>query len=317
MSLKVFISGATGFVGTHLVKYLDSSDYTIYGTSFPEKPATGAEASSGQQIFQMDIRSEKAVFEAVKDIQPDWIFHLAAISNVKYSWEKRKETLETNLMGAFYLFEAVREYAPQARILFVSSSDVYGVLTPKEKALQEEDSLLAVNPYAFTKIGGEMLSGFYARIEKMDIVIARSFPHTGPGQDPAFVCSDWASQIARIEKGLAEPVIKIGNCKVRRDFTDVRDMIRAYTLLMEKGNSGEIYNVCSGRAVLLREVLDILLSFCSEKFEVEVDWRKLRKADIPLLVGDNRKIREATSWEPKIPLKKSLHDLLEYWREAI
>jgi len=316
LSLKVFISGATGFVGSHLIEYLSSSEYTIFGTSFPERPEKGAGAGRGQ-IFYMDIRSEKDVFKAIRNIQPDWIFHLAAISNVKHSWEKRKETLEINLMGAFYLFEAVRMFAPKARVLFVSSSDVYGVLTPKENTLREEDSLHAVNPYAFTKMCGEMLSWFYARIEKMDVVIARSFPHTGPGQSPAFVCSDWASQIARIEKGLTGPVIKVGNCKVRRDFTDVRDMVRAYTLLMKNGRSGEVYNVCSGRAVLLREILDLLLSFSSEKIKAEVDWRKLRKADIPLLVGDNRKIMEAISWEPKIPLRKSLHDLLEYWRVAI
>jgi len=316
LSLKVFISGATGFVGPHLIEYLSSSEYTIFGTSFPERPKKGAGAGRGQ-IFYMDIRSEKDVFKAIRNIQPDWIFHLAAISNVKHSWEKRKETLEINLMGAFYLFEAVRKFAPKARVLFVSSSDVYGVLTPKENNLQEEDSLHAVNPYAFTKICGEMLGWFYARIEKMDVVIARSFPHTGPGQSPSFVCSDWASQIARIEKGLVEPLIKVGNCKVRRDFTDVRDIIRAYTLLMKNGRSGEVYNVCSGRAVLLREILDLLLSFSSEKIKTEVDWRKLRKADIPLLVGDNQKIKEATSWEPKIPLRKSLHDLLDYWREKI
>lgn len=316
MALKVFITGATGFVGSHLIEYLSSPEYKIYGTSYPERPEEKGKAGKCQ-IFYLDIRSEEGVFEAIRRIQPEWIFHLAAISNVKHSWENRKETLETNLMGSFYLLEAVRKFAPKARVLFVSSSDVYGVLTPKEKALQEEGSLKAVNPYALTKIGGEMLSWFYARIEKIDIRIARSFPHTGPGQSPAFVCSDWASQIARIEKGLVDPVIKVGNCKVKRDFTDVRDMVMAYTLLMQKGKSGEVYNVCSGKAVSLREILDLLLSFSLEEIRVEVDWRKLRKADIPLLVGDNQKIKEATSWEPKIPLRQSLRDLLEYWRETI
>lgn len=316
MSLKVFISGATGFVGSHLMEHLDSPAYEIYGSTFPEKPEEADETRKGQLLY-LDIRSEKDISEAIKDIQPDWIFHLAAISNVKYSWENRKETLETNLVGTHHLFEAARKFTPKARVLFVSSSDVYGVLTPQEKALQEEDSLQAVNPYAFTKISGEMMSWFYARIEKMDIVIARSFPHTGPGQSPAFVCSDWASQITAIEKGLEEPVIKTGNCKVRRDFTDVRDVVKAYALLMQKGKSGEVYNVCSGRAVMLKEILDLLLSFSSGKIEVEVDQQRLRKAEIPLLVGDNRKIKTATSWEPRIPLKNSLEDLLEYWRKKI
>jgi len=314
LSLKVFISGATGFVGRHLIDLLSSPEYEIYGTSFPEKP----EAGTGEKnIFYLDIRSEKEVFEAIKRTQPDWVFHLAAVSNVKLSWEKRRETLETNLMGTFYIFEAVRKFSPQARVLFVSSSDVYGVLSPNEKTLKEEDSSHVVNPYAFTKVSGEILSEFYAQIENLAIVIVRPFPHTGPGQSPDFVCSDWAYQIARIEKGLAEPVIKVGNLSVKRDFIDVRDAVRAYVLLMEKGRRGEVYNVCSGKAVSLKEILSIFLSFSLQKIEDQVDSRKFRKADIPLLLGDNQKIREETSWKPEIPLKQSLHDLLEYWRNKV
>jgi len=312
--LKVFISGATGFVGRHLIDLLSSPEYEIYGTSFPEKP----EAGTGEKnIFYLDIRSEKEVFEAIKRTQPDWVFHLAAVSNVKLSWEKRRETLETNLMGTFYIFEAVRKFSPQARVLFVSSSDVYGVLSPNEKAMKEEDSSHVVNPYAFTKVSGEILSEFYAQIENLAIVIVRPFPHTGPGQSPDFVCSDWAYQIARIEKGLAEPVIKVGNLSVKRDFIDVRDAVRAYVLLMEKGRRGEVYNVCSGKAVSLKEILSIFLSFSLQKIEDQVDSRKFRKADIPLLLGDNQKIREETSWKPEIPLKQSLLDLLEYWRNKV
>ena len=314
MSLKVFISGATGFVGRHLIDLLSSPEYEIYGTSFPEKP----EAGTGEKnIFYLDIRSEKEVFEAIKRTQPDWVFHLAAVSNVKLSWEKRRETLETNLMGTFYIFEAVRKFSPQARVLFVSSSDVYGVLSPNEKAMKEEDSSHVVNPYAFTKVSGEILSEFYAQIENLAIVIVRPFPHTGPGQSPDFVCSDWAYQIARIEKGLAEPVIKVGNLSVKRDFIDVRDAVRAYVLLMEKGRRGEVYNVCSGKAVSLKEILSIFLSFSLQKIEDQVDSGKFRKADIPLLLGDNQKIREETSWKPEIPLKQSLYDLLEYWRNKV
>jgi len=314
--LKVFISGATGFVGCHLIDFLSLAEYEIYGTSFPDKPEE-EDHYRGKNISYLDIRSEQEVFETIKRTQPDWIFHLAAISNVRHSWERRRETLETNLMGTFYLFEAVRKFVPRARFLFVSSSDVYGILVPTEKALKEEDSFHVVNPYAFTKVSGEILSKFYAEIENLDIVIARSFPHTGPGQSPDFVCSDWALQIARIEKGLAKPVIEVGNISVERDFTDVRDVVRAYALLMEKGRRGEVYNVCSGKAVPLREILDLLLSFSSQKIEVQVDSRKLRKADIPLLLGDNKKIKEETSWEPAISLKQSLRDLLEYWRKKV
>lgn len=314
--MKVFISGATGFVGHHLIDLLSSPEYEIYGTSFPDKPEKD-DRYKGKNISYLDIRSEQEVFETIKRTQPDWIFHLAAISNVRHSWEKKRETFETNLMGTFYLFEGVRKFFPEARILFISSSDVYGILVPTEKALKEEDSFHVVNPYAFTKVSGEILSKFYAEIENLDIVIARSFPHTGPGQSPDFVCSDWASQIARIEKGLAKPVIEVGNLSGKRDFTDVRDVVKAYSLLIEKGRRGEVYNVCSGKGVALREILDTLLSFSSQKIKVQVDSSKLRKADIPLLLGNKHKIVEETSWEPEIPLKKSLRDLLEYWRKRV
>lgn len=313
MSLRVFITGATGFVGSHLIQSLKSPEYLIYGTSYPEKPKSES-GKHGEKISYLDIRSQRDVFEVVRETQPDWIFHLAAVSNVKHSWERRQETLETNLMGFFYLLEAARQCVPEAKTLFVSSSDVYGVLTPQEKPLREDDPLQPVNPYAFTKISGELLSQFYSRIERMNIVIARSFPHTGPGQSPDFVCSDWAHQVARIESRQQPPLIRVGNCKVRRDFTDVRDVVRAYILLMKKGKGGDVYNVSSGQAAKLEEILNLLLSFSKERIKVEVDSQKVRRVDIPLLVGDNQKIREETSWEPMIPLEQSLQDLLEYWR---
>jgi GDP-4-dehydro-6-deoxy-D-mannose reductase len=316
LTVKVFITGATGFVGNHLRELLLSPQYQVFAASFPEKPEE-EKAASGEKIFFLDIRSEKDVHDIVKDIKPDWIFHLAAISNVKHSWEERKVTLETNLMGTFYLLEAVRRFTPDARVLFVSSSDVYGALVPEEKVWREEDALRAVNPYAFTKISGEMLSEFYFLIEKMKVIIARSFPHTGPGQSPDFVCSDWAFQIARIEKDLQEPAIRVGNCSVRRDFCDVRDVVRAYILLLQKGRSGQVYNISSGKAIRLQEILDLLLSLARRNIAVDVDERKLRKVDIPFLVGDNKKIRKEVAWQPKIPLPQTLGDLLNDWRQKV
>jgi GDP-4-dehydro-6-deoxy-D-mannose reductase len=208
-------------------------------------------------------------------------------------------------------------YSPQARVLYVSSSDVYGVLTPVKEALTEEDATEPVNPYAYTKISGELLARFYSRIEGLDIICARPFPHTGPGQSADFVCPDWALQIAQIEKGEREPVMTVGNTQVQRDFLDVRDVVEAYIRLIEKGQKGEIYNICSGRALALKDVLDILLSFTSMAIEVRVDPQKLRKTDLPLLVGDNRKIQNATSWMPRIPMRQTLQDLLEYSRSSL
>jgi GDP-4-dehydro-6-deoxy-D-mannose reductase len=310
--LRVLLTGATGFVGSHLIPLFDPSKYDVYGTSFPQKPLR-----SQKNIIFLDIRLDEQVDATIQKIRPDWIFHLAAVSNVRHSWQERKETLETNLLGTFSLFEAARKFVPECRILFISSSDIYGIHSPSEKKLGEDDSYHIVNPYAFTKASGELLSKFYAQVENLNIIIARPFPHTGPGQGTDFVCADWAFQIARIERGLAEPVIKVGNIEVRRDFMDVRDVVRAYFFLVQKGKRGEVYNVCSGRAVSLKHILELLLSFSLRKISIETDPEKIRKMDIPLLVGNNEKLKALTSWKPKIPLEKTLGDLLDYWREKV
>lgn len=313
MKTKVFITGASGFVGSYLCRLLKSSSYVVHGTCYPERPEH-CDLTIADRIYYQDIRDAEGLAALVDEVRPDWIFHLAAVSSVRRSWEIRDEAFEINLAGTYHLFEAVRRHSSRSRILYVSSSDVYGVLAPVDKALSEADEIVPVNPYAFTKISGELLAGFYERIEGLDIVLARPFPHTGPGQSTDFVCPDWAFQIAQIEKGDREPVLSVGNTDVKRDFSDVRDIVRAYVRLMEKGRMGEVYNVCSGRAVTLKDVLDMLLSFTPEVIEVRVDPQKLRKTDIPLLVGDNQKIQGETSWRPEIPLDRTLLDLLNHSR---
>ena len=226
----------------------------VFGTSFPQAPPAGA-----ANVFYLDLRAECDVRDLVRRVRPDRVFHLAAVSNVRSSWQARRETLETNVLGTHNLLEAVRLEAPRARVLFISSSDVYGVAGEGEAPLAEDRPLRVTNPYAYSKAAGEMMCGFYERIEGLDIVIARPFPHTGPGQAPDFVCADWARQIVRIERGEAEPILRVGNLDVRRDFSDVRDVVEAYAALMRKGRRGEVYNVCSGKALALREVLDFLL----------------------------------------------------------
>jgi GDP-4-dehydro-6-deoxy-D-mannose reductase len=311
--IKVFITGATGFAGRHLMNSLPAPEFSLYGASFPLPPHP-----SEKNIFLLDMRSERDVFDVIRLVQPRWIFHLAAVSNVKHSWERRRETMETNVMGTFYLFEAVRKFVPDAKVLYVSSSDVYGFLPGGEdrgeKAFSEEDPFRLTNPYALSKMDGELLAGFYGRIENLDVIIARPFPHTGPGQSSDFVCSDWARQVIQIDRGAQEPVMRVGNLDVKRDFTDVRDTVRAYVLLMQKGRRGEVYNICRGEGVSLKEILEIFLSAASKAVAVEQDQEKMRKVDIPFLVGDNRKIKKETSWEPCVPLEKTLLDLLDYWR---
>lgn len=310
---RVLITGATGFVGRYLVDSLPASKYTVFGTCYPQLPR-----ESEKHIFFLDLHSERDVYDAVRSLQPERIFHLAAVSNVRQSWDRRKETMETNVMGTLYLLEAVKKYASGARFLFISSSDVYGDMPSGGgdvgRPLGEDEPFHLINPYGLSKFEGELLSGFYGRIDGLDIVIARPFPHTGPGQTPDFVCSDWARQVIRIERGAQESVLQVGNLDIRRDFTDVRDVIRAYILLMEKGVRGEVYNICRGEAVPLRWILDTLLSHSARVIEVEQDPEKMRRVDISRHVGDNSKIRRATGWEPKIPMEQTLRDLLDYWR---
>ena len=323
--LNILITGITGFVGGYLARALargeeggGSEAPIVVGTSFPQAPP----ASAGK-IFYLDLRVECDVRDLVRRVSPDWVFHLAAVSNVRSSWQARRETLETNVLGTHNLLEAVRLEAPRARVLFISSSDVYGIAAEGDAPLAEDRPFRVTNPYAYSKAAGEMMCGFYERIEGLDIVIARPFPHTGPGQAPDFVCADWARQVVRIERGESEPVLRVGNLDVRRDFSDVRDVVAAYVALMRKGRRGEVYNVCSGKALALREILDFLVGEAgaavgaraagavqASAIRVEVDPAKLRKTDVPLLIGDNRKIVAETGWSPRIPIAQTLRDLL-------
>ena len=314
---RVLITGATGFVGGHLIRALEAegpSAFELFGTAFPQAPSP-----SERGLFLLDLRSEKDVIKLVGEVQPDWIFHLAAISNVRRSWEMRGETIETNVLGTHNLLEAVRQGVPGARVLFVSSSDVYGFGASPAEALKEDAPFQFVDPYAYSKVAGEMLCEFYEKIENIDIVIARPFPHTGPGQTVEFVCSDWARQVVQIERGDIAPVIKVGNLDIQRDFCDVRDVVKAYILLLKKGRRGEAYNVCSGKTIALRAVLDLLIkaSVGNTSISVEVDVAKFRKADVTFLIGSNRKISHETNWSPCISIDQTLCDLLVNWRQRL
>jgi GDP-4-dehydro-6-deoxy-D-mannose reductase len=344
-SQRILITGATGFVGRHLVARLNERGAAaeIFGTCFPERPEACSDlcrAEPNVRLVHLDLRDAGAVDKAIASIRPARIYHLAALSQVRLSWEKRAETFDTNLRGTFNLYESALRHTPRARILFVSSSDVYGFLKPLRRPCRESDRGGVVSPYAFTKVSGELLGEFYALRERLPIIAARPFPHTGPGQTADFVCSDWARQIALIEKykshddataaatpakrgraaavrGEAPPVIRVGNLALRRDYSDVRDVVRAYTALMAKGKAGGVYNVGSGRAVSLEWILKKLLSYARRKIAYEVDPSRIRKVDIPYLAGDNGKLRRATGWSPRIPLEQTLRDILDYWRARV
>jgi nucleoside-diphosphate-sugar epimerase len=327
---KILITGATGFVGRHLVELFSrekarggkrGTGFRIIGTCFPEHPEHCLGLENGPsflELVHLDLRDSGAVDRLVGRVKPDGVVHLAAISQVRVSWEKRRETFDANLLGTLNLFEALRNEAPKARVLYVSSSDVYGGLRGRKRLHREEDPRDVVSPYAFTKVGGELLAEFYARIEKLPVVIARPFPHTGPGQTAEFVFSGWARQTAQAEaRKKKEFRLRVGNLSIRRDYSDVRDVVRAYALLLEKGRPGQVYNVCSGKAPSLGESLRLLVSNSPAKVRVEVDRAKFRKADIPYLAGTNAKLRRETGWAPGYSLGQTLHDLLEDWRTRV
>ena len=312
--IRVLITGATGFAGSHLIKALNAEGagaFDIYGTSFPDK------AEPGGKIVFLDIRSRNDVADFVNDVKPAWIFHLAAVSSVRRSWKNSHGTMEINLLGTHNLLEAAKVFAPEARILFVSSSEIYRFDKNKKIPATEKSPVEILSPYAYSKFAGEKLCEFYARAENLDIVIARPFPHTGPGQSEDFVCSDWAKQIAEIESGKKPPVIQVGNLDVVSDYCDVRDVVRAYILLLKKGKRGEVYNVCSGKAISLRKILDILLEEADvrERIAVKKEAAKLRKLDMPVPLGKNNKIRNEVGWKPEIPIEQTLRDLLDFWRQ--
>lgn len=308
MKRKVFITGLTGFAGYYLSKYLEENGFDVYGTSWPEK-------IESKKIFWLDLRNGRKLRKILKDIKPDWIFHLAALSHVGESWQKMKGTILTNFLSTLNLLESAYGLPQPPKVLFVSSAEVYGYVMEKDLPVKENYPANPLNPYALSKLLGEILSSFYNSLG-MEILIVRPFNYTGPGQSPKFVCSDFAHQIVMIEKGKAPPEIRVGNLKVRRDFSDVRDVIKAFIILMEKGEKGSPYNVCSGKSYSIEEILQTLLKFTEKRIEIIEDEKRFRKADVPDIYGDYSKI-EKIGWKPVIPLEKTLKDIIEWWRERL
>ena len=313
-ALRLLITGVAGFVGRHLAAALaQETDWDLWG--WARRPAAGLPGRL--QVMTVDLRDGAAVRESLARVAPEGIIHLAAQSDVARSWRDPWGTFETNVGGTLNLLEGVRALNLGARILVVTSNEVYGLLRPEEVPVREDHPFRPANPYGVSKAAQDWLAGLYATAYAMPIVRARPFNHIGPGQDPRFVVPSLARQIARIEAGRQEPVLRVGNLEARRDFTDVRDVVRAYRLLLERGRPGEAYNIGSGRPRAIREVLEILLGMARVAVRVEVDPERIRPVDIPLSVADVTRIREELGWRPTIPLEQSLQDVLNEWRERV
>ncbi len=233
------------------------------------------------------------------------------------SWRAPAETLSTNLVGQAYLFEAIRSLGLDPVVQIAGSSEEYGLVLPDEVPITEENPLRPLSPYAVSKVGQDMLGYQYFQSYGLKVVRTRGFNHTGPRRGEVFVTSNFAKQIARIEAGLSEPVIRVGNLESIRDFTDVRDMVRAYWLAAERGTPGEVYNIASGEGITIRELLDRLLEISGAEVRVEEDPARLRPSDVEVLIGDSSKFRRDTGWEPEIPLERTLRDLLDFWRQRV
>ena len=315
---RVLVTGVTGFAGSHLVDYMaERGDAEIWGIQRWRSRTENIEHLRGSmKLVECDLRDAESTRDTIEQIKPDWIFHLAAQSFVPTSWKAPTESLTTNVLGQLHLFEACRRLGLKPRIQVACSSEEYGMVHEDELPIRETNPLRPLSPYAVSKVAQDMLAYQYFMSYQTDVVITRGFNHEGPRRGPVFVASDFAKQIADIERGLKTPVIHVGNLEARRDFTDVRDMVRAYWLALEKCQGGEVYNICSGKAWRIKDVLEMLLGMTKVKIEVREDPARLRPSDVPVLLGDHSKFTDRTGWKPSIPFEQTLKDMLEFWRRA-
>ena len=264
-----------------------------------------------------DLTSREQGDETIGDVQPDFVFHLAAQSNVQRAFADPEATLVNNVVGQLNLLEALRKRTPEARIMIACSSEQYGLVRPEDIPIDEDAPFRPNNPYAVSKIAQDALAVQHYLSYRQQTIRARAFNHIGPGQTEAFVTAAFAKQVALIEAGKQEPVIYVGNLDAERDFTDVRDMVRAYHLAITEGEAGEVYNIGSGKGHTIQWVLDTLVSMSAVKVEVRQDPARMRPSDIPAMVCNPTKFRNRTGWQPEIPIETTLRDILNYWRGEI
>ncbi len=311
---KALIIGGAGFVGNYLMDYLNKEcGWSVAVTKMENERIQKEKVDT----YDLNILEKDAIVEVLNSVKPDYIFHLAAQSSVKLSWENPGLTIDINIKGSINLLESVREWGGKPRILMIGSGEEYGYISPEAVPIQEETILRPGNIYAATKACQNMLSKIYSDAYQMDIIMVRAFNHIGPAQSPIFVVSDFCKQVAEIEKGKREAVIRVGNLSAYRDFTDVRDVVAAYALLMEKGKKGETYNVGSGKAIQIQSILKELLQLSSVEIKIEVDEAKLRPIDVPIIEADIKKLVQATDWKRKYELTDTLKETLNYWRQTV
>ena len=318
--MKVLITGITGFAGSHLADLLlaEQPEAEVIGIKRWRSRRENVEHLEGRvRMLECDIRDGSATREVIETERPDYICHLAAQSFVPSSWIAPQESLSTNIIGQLNIFEAMRKCDLDCRILIAGSSEEYGLVHPHELPITEDQPLRPLSPYAVSKVGQDMLAYQYFQSYGLRAIRSRGFNHTGPRRPAVFVCSDFAKQVVEIELGLREPEIHVGNLEAERDFTDVRDMVRAYWLLLTQGEPGEVYNIATGKSWSIQAVLDMLVAMAKVDVLVTRDAARMRPSDVPRLEGDASKLRAATGWEPRYEFETTLSDLLDYWRNCL
>jgi GDP-4-dehydro-6-deoxy-D-mannose reductase len=313
--LKALITGVSGFVGSHLAEYLlQATDWEVAGTVFG--PYGDIADLCGQlELYPAELSRLDVMTFILEHSQPDVIFHLAAQPLVSASWRDPWSTLETNIRMQLNVLEGVVRSRPDCRVLVVGSSEEYGLISPEDLPVDEDTPLRPLNPYALSKVAQDLMGLQYYLTHGVHVVRVRPFNHIGPRQRVGFVAPDFASQIAAIELGLQPPIIEVGNLAARRDFSDVRDVVRAYILLATQGKPGQVYNVGAGQSHSIQELLDTLLAMSQVPIEVRKDPDRMRPADILEVICDAARLRDSTGWQPRISFEQSLRDILGYWRQ--
>lgn len=317
--MSVLITGITGFAGSHLADYfVRQGRGDIYGTVRVRSRMEHIEHLRPHvNLVECELKSATSVDALIRKVRPAQIFHLAAQSFVPTSWNSPEDTLVNNVMTQLNLFESVRRNSLPCRIQIACSSEEYGHVLPEETPINEENPLRPLSPYGVSKVTQDLLAYQYFQSHGLDVVRTRTFNHEGPRRGEAFVLSNFAKQIAQIEAGLQKPILEVGNLDAIRDFTDVRDVVRAYVLALEHGRSGEIYNIGSGNRIRIGDALDQLLALTTQPIRVQQVAARMRPSDVMILHCDARKFMKATGWRPHIPFHQTLQDLLSYWRARV
>ena len=315
--MRALITGITGFVGSHLAELLLEKGYDVAGTVRWRSDTTNiAHIMDKIKLIECDIRDAYSFKKALEHHEPEEVYHLAAQSFVPTSWHAPQETLTTNIIGTVNLFEGIRLANIDPVIQFAGSSEEYGLVNEDEVPITESQPLRPLSPYGVSKVACDRLSFQYNKSYGLKIVITRAFNHSGPRRGQVFVDSNFAKQIAEIEKGKRQ-FLQHGNLDAKRDFTDVRDVVRAYLLAAQKCEYGAPYNICSGTSRSIKEMMDTLLKLTSSKVEIRADAERMRPSDVLILVGDYSKFRQKTGWKPEIAYEQTLKDMLDYWRSLV